>query len=63
MKKWLSILLMCSMLVGSLAGCGSGGKTEAERGIRAAAEASGRTDPSAAAFEKPGFYGTFVFCQ
>ena len=28
MKKWLSILLMCSMLVGSLAGCGSGGKTE-----------------------------------
>ena len=29
MKKWLSILLMCSMLVGSLAGCGSGGKTAA----------------------------------
>ncbi len=28
MKKWLSILLVCSMLVGSLAGCGSGGKTE-----------------------------------
>lgn len=28
MKKWLSILLMCSMLIGSLAGCGSGGKTE-----------------------------------
>lgn len=45
MKKWLSILLMCSMLVGSLAGCGSGGKTETKAQAETKAVKTETADP------------------